>query len=100
MEPNMILIPLPLADFQELLETSLRQVLQTDSPPVEKAEHSAAEPLLTIEEAAAYFGRSRQTIHEWKRKGIIPFHRISGRIYFKQSELAQSLRKVHLNTSR
>ena len=45
------------------------------------------EELITIDDVVKMFRISKVTLHEWKRKGILPYYRISRRIYFKLSEL-------------
>lgn len=50
--------------------------------------------LLTIDEASKLLKKSTITLHNWKKQGIIPYHRISNRIYFKKSELLNSFYAV------
>jgi len=40
------------------------------------------ETLLKVDEVAEYLGVSKVTIHTWKRKGKIPFHRLGRKVYF------------------
>ena len=37
--------------------------------------------------AYKYIGCSLTTLKSWKKKGIIPFYRKGGRIYFKKSDI-------------
>ncbi|GAB2545432.1 helix-turn-helix domain-containing protein [Rufibacter soli] len=43
--------------------------------------------VLTVKEAAKLLNVSEVTIHNWKSKGLIPFYRISRRIFFKKNEV-------------
>lgn len=53
-----------------------------------------SERLLKIEEVSEIFGVSINTVHDWKKKGKIPFYRIGSRIFFKRSEIIRSLKKI------
>jgi excisionase family DNA binding protein len=54
---------------------------------------SATEPdqLLTVREAAQLLDVCPQTIHEWKRRGLLKFHKLSGRTYFKRTDVLTAL---------
>ena len=59
-------------------------------------EHLRVDPkvegsLFKIDEIAELLSVSKVTIHDWKRKGKVPFHRIGSRVYFKKSEVLESL---------
>jgi len=43
--------------------------------------------LLTLDETAIFLKKSRVTIHAWKKKGLIPYIRVSNKIYFRKSDL-------------
>lgn len=47
--------------------------------------------LLTIEEVQKIFRVSKVTIHKWKKQGLIPFHKMNRKLYFKKSEIIDSL---------
>lgn len=51
------------------------------------------EKLLGVDEAAQLLGICRQTVHDWKRRGLLQFHRLGGKVYFKQSEVVAALSK-------
>lgn len=40
---------------------------------------------------ADYLSCTRQTIYNYRRKGLLPYHKIAGRIYFKKSEIDNSI---------
>ena len=42
---------------------------------------------LTAEDTAAYFGISLHAVLEWYKIGVVPVHRLGGRIYFNRSEV-------------
>lgn len=43
--------------------------------------------LLTLDETATFLKKSKVTIHAWKKKGLIPYIRVSNKIYFRKSDL-------------
>lgn len=53
----------------------------------------AEDVLYTVKQAASVLDVSRQTIHNWVRKGDLTAYKIGGRTYFKKEELISSLRK-------
>jgi excisionase family DNA binding protein len=89
---HQILISLPETEFWErhrgILREELTNLLIPKSIPPEE------EPLLKIEEIAEDLNVTRQTIHEWKRKGLIPFERIGARIFFRKSKVRAALKKI------
>jgi hypothetical protein len=47
---------------------------------------------LSQPEAIDFLGKSRQTLIAWRKKGIIKAYRLGGRVYYKKSELVNSLK--------
>ena len=54
---------------------------------------SDGEKLLGVDETAALLGICRQTVHDWKRRGLLEYHRLGGKVYFKQSEVVAALNR-------
>lgn len=52
--------------------------------------------LMSRAEVAEMFSVSLPTLHSWMNSGIIPFHRIGGRTFFKKSEVIESLTKIKI----
>ena len=46
------------------------------------------------EEAIRFFGKTRQTLATWRKRGIIQAYRIRGRIYYKPEELVNALERI------
>ena len=60
----------------------------------EKIENSEIDnDLLTINETMIFLKKSRGTIENWSKQGIIIKHYIEGSVYFKKSELREALIK-------
>ena len=58
------------------------ELVEIDSSSSEKNDE-----FLTIEETAILFKVKRQTVYNWKNKGLIQAHSIAGKVYYKKSEL-------------
>jgi excisionase family DNA binding protein len=65
------------------------EVQSTLSAPASK--EPEAEQLLTVREAAAMLDVCLQTVHEWKRKGLLCYYKIGGRTYLKRHEVLAAL---------
>ena len=50
--------------------------------------------LIKVSQACELLNVSSVTIHAWKKAGLIPFYRISNKVYFKKNELIDSLKKA------
>ena len=50
-----------------------------------------AEELLSIREAAELLGVTVQTVHEWKRRGLLKYHKLGSRSYLKRAEVLAAL---------
>jgi excisionase family DNA binding protein len=50
-----------------------------------------ADELLTIREAAALLDVTVQTVHDWKRRGLLKFHKLGSRSYLKRGETLAAL---------
>ena len=88
---NTILLTMTIDDFKSLLSEAVRSGVSF-LMPTENVKPD--DDLMTINQVSLLLGRSLVTIHSWKKRGLIPFHRISRKIYFKKSEVLESLRKV------
>lgn len=87
-----------LHQFEELMRRIVREELDSTSiEPNPSQLATEGEDLLTLQEACSLFKRSAQTIHNWKRQGLLPFHRMGGRIYFKKSECLEALKRIDLS---
>ena len=49
------------------------------------------EDLLTIEDVQKIFRVSKVTIHKWKKLGLLPYYKVNRKLYFKKSEVIDSL---------
>lgn len=63
-------------------------------------DEKANDKLMKIEEVCQLLKVSKVTVHKWKKSGRIPFHRISSRIFFKESEILDSLKRTDLKSGK
>ena len=52
---------------------------------------SPADELLSIQEAAQMLGVTVQTVHEWKRRGLLKYHKLGSRSYLKKADVLAAL---------
>jgi excisionase family DNA binding protein len=83
-----------LDDLRALVRGEVQNTLCTSSKPVAEP----AEQLLTVREASVLLSICPQTVHEYKRKGILPFHKLSGRTYLKRSDVLAALQGYQRTT--
>lgn len=57
----------------------------------ETAEQEKNEILLNDRQTADLLGVKPKTVHVWKQKGILPSHRLGGRIFYKRGEVLAAL---------
>ena len=93
MNNNIILTTIPLEDFKSVMHEIVREELRSEASQLKHEAPSTQEELIKIDSAAKLLGVSKVTIHSWKKKGILPFYRLSNKIYFKKSEVILALQK-------
>lgn len=79
-------------ELKQLINDAVVNALAENTNPQPQAERD--DPLIKLSEACRLLGVSSVTIHTWKKTGLIPFYRISNKIYFKKNELINSLKKI------
>lgn len=79
-----------LDELKALIKDSIIEVLEEKTNPKQPDKE---DQLIRLNEACQLLKVSKVTIHNWKRAGLIPFYRISNKIYFKKDELINSLKK-------
>lgn len=89
MEKNVIFSQIQLEDLKEIIGDCIREEFQKNL----NSQSNTSDELIRIDDAAKLFHVSKVTLYKWREKGILPFHRISSRIYFKKSEIMEILNK-------
>lgn len=82
-------VPYPrlIDDMRTLMQVEIQNALST----LIKTEAEPTEELLTVREVSIRLSVCPQTVHEYKRQGIFPFYKISGRTYLKWAEVVAAL---------
>ncbi|MCK4922199.1 MAG: helix-turn-helix domain-containing protein [Bacteroidales bacterium] len=77
-------------DFEELIMTCLKRVLK-DFELGNIQQEKINEEILSTDDLQKMFKVSKVTIHKWKKKGLIPYYKMNRKVYFKRSEIIESL---------
>lgn len=89
MEP-VLLTPVPYAQLLEDLRAIFRH--ETNQRPASAGPlDTPATDLLTVQEAAEMLDVCPQTVHEWKRRGLLTYHKMGRRTYLKRAEVLAAL---------
>ena len=92
---NLILHILQPEELKKLIRDSVYEAIDNRlSSDSNMNRHTKEEELIKLSEVASLLGVSKVTVHAWKRKGLIPFYRISNMVYFKKNEVLKSLKKA------
>jgi predicted DNA-binding protein YlxM (UPF0122 family) len=93
--PKLILHNLDEDEFKKLIKDSVFEVMELFSSKNQlTTEEYFQDELIKLSEVAQMLKVSKVTIHTWKRKGLIPFYRISNKIYFKKHEVISTLNEI------
>lgn len=92
------LIVIDLTQLEEVVSNCMRKAISQIREEEFAVPEADNEDLMTINEVAEYFRRSRQTIHSWKKQGLLPFYRISRKIYFKKRDVLSALLAIESGT--
>ncbi|MBU6119493.1 helix-turn-helix domain-containing protein [Hymenobacter siberiensis] len=75
-----------LDDFRALIRHE-----RSAAPVATAAGTPPADELLSIREAAEMLGVTIQTVHEWKRRGLLKYHKLGSRTYIKKTDVLAAL---------
>lgn len=86
-----IFISISKDELAQTIKDSIKDVLSKEY--ANSKNFNEDENLLTIEDVQKIFRVSKVTIHKWKKRGLIRYHKLGRRLYFKKSELLDDLEK-------
>ena len=88
-----MLIPIGVAYAQLLddVRAVVRHELSNTSAAQAGTTTSVVDELLSIREAAEMLGVTVQTVHEWKRRGLLKYHKLGSRTYIKKADVLAAL---------
>ncbi len=84
-----VLFSLDVQELKELIRAGVSEVLSKQTNTSEIKESS--EDLLNIQDIQKIFKVSKVTVHKWKKKGLLPFHKMNRKVYFKKSEVIDAM---------
>ena len=79
------------AQLLEDVRAMLRHEFNTAAPAAPAAGTPPADKLLSIREAAEMLGVTVQTIHSWKQRGMLKYHKLGSRSYLKLANVLAAL---------
>jgi len=79
-------------DFKKIIADEMEKFKSQQPKP-------EIEPFIKLSDVAEILGVSEVTIHNWKKSGKIPYYKISDRLYFKESEILESVKKIERKTA-
>lgn len=89
MNNNIILNGLSTGELSELIKNAIGSYYQSNRNTTDDSLE-----LLTVNEVAALLKISRVTVFDWKKRGVLPFHRIGKQVRFKKHEVLEALTAV------
>jgi excisionase family DNA binding protein len=89
--PTLITSGIDYPQFFDDLRAVIRHELLAHNPNTPVSPTAPADELLSIREAAELLGVTVQTVHEWKRRGLLKYHKLGSRSYLKRAEVLAAL---------
>jgi len=89
--PTLITAGIDYPQFFDDLRAVIRHELQALAPAAPVGNTPPADELLSIREAATLLGVTVQTVHEWKRRGLLKYHKLGSRSYLKRADVLAAL---------
>ncbi|MHA1973115.1 MAG: helix-turn-helix domain-containing protein [Candidatus Hodarchaeales archaeon] len=83
-------MPLTIPALVEIIRNCVKE--EFEKRPAESICKEDHEKLLSTEEVCKIFNVSTVTLYKWKKKGLIPYYKVGRRVYFKNSEIIESLK--------
>lgn len=84
------------ADLRTILREELRQIVREElaaRPGAPAAVGASLSGLLTVQEAAAFLGVCKASIHAWKRQGLLAYRKLGNRTVFTPEELLAAVQQ-------
>ena len=76
--------------FRDMLKALLKELLSE----VQNLPSQDDGKLLSSQDLLEMLHVSKITLYEWRRKKLIPYHRVARRIYYKKSEIMDAMTKL------
>jgi hypothetical protein len=76
----------------DLIEMAIAYADKINETKPEPTKTEEIEPPIPQSEAIRFLGKSRQTFHTWRKRGIVKAHIMGGRVYYFKSELLSAMK--------
>jgi predicted hotdog family 3-hydroxylacyl-ACP dehydratase len=90
---NLFLTSLTIPEIQALFRAELEKAKANPSPETLCKPDGALDRYFTVEALAEILDITTATVHEWKRRGILPYRKLGDRTYFLHSEITAAIQK-------
>lgn len=96
LSPQYIILPVSsLEELQELVRLTVKQTIEEQFQQLNHDGKKEDDDLLKMEDLCRLFKVSKVTIHEWRKKGLLPKPiRKNSRVYFLKSEIVGGFKEV------
>ncbi len=91
MQQSIQINTLSIDDLRGIIDESVKNGLSEYSP---KETPKPQQELITEAELCKKLHRSKVTLNDWRKKGLLPFYRIARKIYYDWNEVLAALKKV------
>lgn len=91
MTSSIILENITRDDLRSMVSECIQEALKKPKPAPSLPNQNIEQPI-SQPEAIQFLGKSRQTLIQWRKKGIIRAHTLGGRVYYMRSELLEALK--------
>lgn len=91
MTTNIIFTGITITELESIIDQCIGRALDKRSISPKTHEETY---LITESELSKRLKRSKVTLYIWRKKGILPFYRISRKIYFRWDEVLSALNKI------
>ena len=85
---------IPVGFTYDQMQEDIRAIVRyelTNAPAAPVGNTPPADELLSIREAATLLGVTVQSVHDWKRRGMLRYHKLGSRSYIKRSDITAAL---------
>lgn len=90
---NVILIPFSISALKELIEESISHAIKSydNNKPQQQQDE-----LLTQKQVCKLLDVSVSSIIKWKKQGLLPYHKVNSRVYYKRNEVVDAMAKFNV----
>jgi hypothetical protein len=81
------------------LQEMVSEVINRKQKPInEQKEEKPSLILYTTKQACDLFHKTRVTLHNWRKKGFLPFRKVNGSVYFTKNDIQDCISRYDHST--